>query len=112
PRPRRSGRQGRGRAGRGRRRRWSVERRRSGDGGLSRARRRPAVGLLLIAQAFFWGPPTLASAASAAVRPGRSALIAFVEAGEQELASCGLSAAAMSSAQGTYSRDQLLLDVG
>jgi len=89
-----------------------VERRRSGDGGLSRARRRPAVGLLLIAQAFFWGPPTLASAASAAVRPGRSALIAFVEAGEQELASCGLSAAAMSSAQGTYSRDQLLLDVG
>ncbi len=36
----------------------------------------------------------------------------FVDAGEPQMASCGLSAATMSASQGRYSRDQLLLDIG
>lgn len=55
------------------------------------------------------GTPTAAAAAPA---PGRSALIVFVDAGEQELASCGLSTGLMSASQGSYSRNQLLLDIG
>jgi hypothetical protein len=84
-----------------------VERRRSGDGGLSRSLRRAALGLLLLAQA----SALLAPPASAASRPRRSALIVFVNAGEQELAAEGMSVGIMSASQGTYTPGQLQLDI-
>ncbi len=84
-----------------------MERRRSGDGGLSRSLRRAALGLLLLAQA----SALLAPTASAAPRAGRAALIVFLDAGEQELAAAGMSVGIMSASQGTYTPGQLQLDV-
>ncbi len=97
----------RGRAGRGRSGRGRVGQRRAGDGRLSRTLRRAALGLLLPALASVLAAP----GASAAPRTGRAALIVFLDAGEQELATAGMSVGIMSASQGTYTPAQLQLDI-
>jgi hypothetical protein len=70
--------------------------------------------LALLACATSLGVSPAGAAAASAARPGRTcALLVFLAAGESQLASVpGLSVGIMSASQGSYTRTQLLLDIG